>query len=86
MRRIPIHMNDWIAKLDGFLSLNDRDILEHAGKISHQMAKELAETEYDRFHKNSLQLEAKQADEEDFEQLARQVGDKSKMRKTWSRL
>ena len=75
-------MNDWLAKLDGFLSLNDRDILAHAGKISHQMAKELAETEYDRFHTNRLQIEAAQADEEDFEQLARQVGYKSKVRKT----
>ena len=32
-------------KQDGFLSLNDRNILEHAGKISHQMAKEPAERE-----------------------------------------
>lgn len=82
MRRIPMHMNDWLTKLDGFLSLNDRDILEHAGKISHQIAKELAETEYDRFHTNRLQLEAEQADEEDFEQLARQVEDKGKGGKT----
>ena len=80
MRRIPMHMGDWLTKLDGFLSLNDRDILEHAGKISHQIAKELAETEYDRFHTNRLQLEAEQADEEDFEQLARQVEDKGKGR------
>lgn len=78
MRRIPMHMSDWITKLDGFLSLNDRDILEHAGKISHQMAKELAEAEYDRFHRNRLQLEAQQADEEDFDQLARQLEDKGK--------
>lgn len=81
MRRIPMYMGDWLTKLDGFLSLNDRDILEHAGKISHQIAKELAETEYDRFHTNRLQLEAEQADEEDFAQLARQVEDKSKERK-----
>lgn len=81
MRRIPMRMADWIAKLDGFLSLNDRNILEHAGKISHQMAKELAEGEYDRFHRNRLQLEAQQADEEDFEQLARQIEDKSKERR-----
>jgi len=81
MRRIPMHMADWITKLDGFLSLNDRNILEHAGKISHQMAKELAESEYDRFHQNRLQLEAEKADEEDFEQLARQIEDKSKERK-----
>jgi len=81
MRRIPMHMGDWLTKLDGFLSLNDRDILEHAGKISHQIAKELAETEYDRFHTNRLQLEAKQADEEDFEQITQQVEDKDKGRK-----
>ncbi|MBA3006669.1 MAG: virulence RhuM family protein [Proteobacteria bacterium] len=80
MRRIAMHMSDWLTKLDGFLSLNDSDILEHAGKISHQIAKELAETEYDRFHTNRLQLEAKQADEEDFEQLTRQVEDKGKER------
>lgn len=81
MRRIPMHMRDWLAKLDGFLSLNDRDILEHAGAISHQIAKELAETEYDRFHINRLQLEAELDDGEDFEQLSRQVEDKSKEHK-----
>jgi len=69
MRRIPMYMKDWIAKLDGFLSLNDRNILEHAGKISHQMAKELAESEYERFHRDRLQIEARQADEEYFELL-----------------
>jgi len=31
MRRIPMHMTDWINKLDGFLTINDRDILNHAG-------------------------------------------------------
>ncbi|RLB69829.1 MAG: hydroxyacid dehydrogenase [Deltaproteobacteria bacterium] len=81
MRRIAMHMSDWITKLDGFLTLNDRNILEHAGKISHQMAKELAELEYDRFYQNRLELEARQADEEDFDQLARQIKDKSKERK-----
>lgn len=54
MRRIPMYMKDWIAKLDGFLSLNDRDILKNAGKVSHEMAKEQAEKEYDRYHKKTL--------------------------------
>lgn len=81
MRRITMHMTDWITKLDGFLSLNDRNILDHAGKISHLMAKELAEAEYDRFHRNRLQLEAQQADEEDFAALTRQLEDKGKERK-----
>jgi hypothetical protein len=47
LRRIPMYMNDWIEKLHGFLKLNDRDILDHAGKISHQLAIEKAEKEYD---------------------------------------
>lgn len=38
MRRVPMHMADWIEKLNGFLTLNDRDILTHAGRISHEMA------------------------------------------------
>lgn len=49
MRRVPMHMIDWIKKLDGFLSLNDRKILEHAGSISHKMAKETAESEYEKY-------------------------------------
>lgn len=68
--------------MDGFLSLNDRNILEHAGKVSHQMAKELAESEYDRFHRKRLQIEARQADEKDFELLTKQIEDKGRMIKT----
>ncbi len=49
LRRIPMDMKNWIKKLNGFLTLNDRDILNHAGKISHQMAIELAEKEYEKF-------------------------------------
>lgn len=55
MRRVPMHMRDWIAKLNGFLTLNERAILNHAGKISHEMAKELAEMEYGKFHRKQIQ-------------------------------
>lgn len=55
MRRIAMSMNDWITKLDGFLRLNDRDILTHAGKMSHEMAKQQAEQEYEKFHRQRLQ-------------------------------
>jgi hypothetical protein len=44
-----MHMTDWIEKLDAFMNLNERDILTHAGSISHEMARELAEGEYDKF-------------------------------------
>src|SRR5665647_387401 len=50
MRRIPMYMKDWIEKLHGFLKLNDRNILDHAGKISHQLALDKAEKEYDKYH------------------------------------
>lgn len=46
LNRNPMHMADWIAKLDNFLRLSDRDILTHAGKISHEAAKEKAEAEF----------------------------------------
>ena len=50
MRRVPMYMKDWIEKLHGFLQLNDRNILDHAGKISHQLAVEKAEIEYDKYN------------------------------------
>lgn len=70
MRRIVMSMGDWATKLDGFLSLNDRDILNHAGKVSHQMAKQLAEQEYDTYHQQRLQNEVPQENEY-LEQLAK---------------
>lgn len=54
-RRIAMTMQDWIKKLDAFLSINDRDILNHAGKISHELAKQQAEAEYDKFHTQRIQ-------------------------------
>jgi hypothetical protein len=71
MRRIPMHMRDWIAKLDGFLGLNDRDILTHAGKISHELAAKHAETQYDAFHQQRLQEDATRLD--DFERTIRHL-------------
>lgn len=55
MRRIPMHMKDWVEKLDAFLKLNDRNILNHAGKISHQMAMDLADQEYQKFRKQRIE-------------------------------
>jgi hypothetical protein len=48
-RKIPMRMIDWVKKLDGFLQLNDRNILEHAGKISHEMAVGVAEQEFEKY-------------------------------------
>ena len=46
MRLVPMHMAHWIEKLNGFLTLNDRDILTHAGRVLHEMAQATAELEY----------------------------------------
>jgi hypothetical protein len=73
MRRIPMHMTDWIKKLNAFLSLNEREILTHAGKISHEMAKELAEAEYDKF--NRTRILQKDPLEGDFEKTIKQLTD-----------
>jgi hypothetical protein len=71
MRRVPMHMSDWITKLNGFLTLNERAILNHAGKISHEMARELAEAEYEKFHRKQIQ----QADQVggDFDKAIKQL-------------
>jgi hypothetical protein len=49
MQRKSMHMKDWIAKLHGFLELNDREILSHQGKITHQEAEIHALKEYEKY-------------------------------------
>jgi hypothetical protein len=71
MRRIPMHMNDWIEKLNGFLNLNERKILEHAGKISHETAKELAESEYQKFNRKRIRLN--DAQDSDFDRAVKMI-------------
>ncbi|MBP9758702.1 virulence RhuM family protein [Candidatus Dojkabacteria bacterium] len=70
-RRIPMYMKDWIEKLHGFLNINDRKILNHAGKISHELAIETAESEFDKFNKHRIELSDKDIDKlnKDFEKL-----------------
>lgn len=76
MRRIPMYMKDWIEKLHGFLKLNDRNILEHAGSISHQMAMEKAEKEYDTYN-----LVVSKMIESDFDKAIKNLPPQSKKKK-----
>lgn len=48
-RQIPMKMADWVSKLDAFLSFNEYEILTNAGSVSHEVAKSLAENEYEKF-------------------------------------
>ena len=45
----PMYMKNWIQKLDDFLTLSGKALLDHAGKISAEMAKQKADNEYDKF-------------------------------------
>lgn len=67
-RRIPMRMADWITKLDGFLALNDRDISNSAGKISHELAVEHASAEYEKYRQQESA-----AVESDFDRFSRRV-------------
>ncbi len=75
-RRIPMYMNDWIEKLDGFLSLNDREILRDVGKVSHELAINFAENEYEKYRLKTIVNKDKQLD--DFEKTVKNIEYNSK--------
>jgi hypothetical protein len=68
----PMHMRDWISKLDDFLRLSDRNILIHAGKISHALAEEHAYAQFAEFEEQRRQIEASQP-VSDFDQTVEQI-------------
>ena len=49
MRRIPMTMQDWESRLGGFLKLWDREVLQDAGKVSAEIAKTHAESEFEKY-------------------------------------
>ena len=48
-RNIPMTMQDWAGKLSAFLKFNERDILDHPGKVSQEVAKAFAESEFEKY-------------------------------------
>jgi len=69
----PMYMKDWIDRLDALLQLNGREILTHAGKISHQMAVEKSSFEFSKFKEQSQKIEFEQSlkeIEEDIKKLS----------------
>jgi hypothetical protein len=71
LNRQPMYMRDWIGKLDDFLRLSGRDILQHAGKISHEQAARKAELEFEKFHRAQL-AEPSQV-EKDFDEAIKKL-------------
>lgn len=53
MNQKPMYMRDWIERLDGFLEMTGREVLTHAGKISHDTALEKARAEYEAYREKT---------------------------------
>ena len=66
-QQTPMYMKDWISRLDIILSMNGRELLSHAGKISHQLAKDKSELEYQKYKEQYKQTQ-KQASIKELEE------------------
>ena len=61
LQQTPMYMNDWIKRLDAILQLNGRDLLNHAGKISHAMVPDKSEAELEQYRISQKALEKAQS-------------------------
>jgi hypothetical protein len=60
-QRTPMYMADWIQRLDSILQLNGRELLSHAGKISHETALQKSEVEYEKYKIAKKTIEKEQS-------------------------
>lgn len=75
----PMYMKDWVKKLNDILVINEREILEHAGSISHKLAMEIVGKVYDEYKEKQRQIERENSLNElesDLKQLSRRKGKK----------
>ncbi|MBF0464189.1 MAG: virulence RhuM family protein [Nitrospirae bacterium] len=70
--RKPMHMSDWVKKLDAFLEFNEQNILTHAGKVSHELAQEHSEQEFEKFEAERRLVEA-QEQTSDFDRVIEDI-------------
>jgi hypothetical protein len=68
MRRIPMTMQDWEVRLGGFLKLWDREVLQDAGKVTAEIAKAHAESEFEKYR-----IVQDRLFESDFDRLVKQI-------------
>jgi len=60
-QRTPMYMTDWITRLDSILQLNGRELLTHAGKISHEKALEKSGAEFEKYKATEKQIQKEQS-------------------------
>lgn len=71
-RKKPMHMAEWVQRLDAFLQFNERNILSHAGAVSHQLAEEHAHAQFERYEAERRRLGAAQPSS-DFDRAVEEV-------------
>ena len=71
-RKKPMHMAEWVQRLDGFLQFNERNVLSHAGAVSHQLAEAHAHGQFERYDAERRRLEAEQPSS-DFDRVVEEV-------------
>ncbi|HRL70354.1 MAG TPA: RhuM family protein [Flavobacterium sp.] len=70
-QQTPMYMKDWIARLDGILQLNGRELLTHAGKISHDRALKKSANEFEKYKLKQAAIEKEQSLKEIEEDIKR---------------
>ena len=70
-RGIPMTMQDWAVKLNAFLQFNERDLLDHPGKVSAEVARAFAESEFEKYR-----IVQDRLFESDFDRAIKQLPDK----------
>jgi hypothetical protein len=68
-QRTPMYMQDWISRLDSILQLNGRELLHHAGKISHELALQKSSEEYEKY----IEIQRSQQKEESLKELEEDI-------------
>ncbi len=77
LRKIPMTMEDWATRLDAFLDFDDRAVLQDAGSISAHIAKDHAESEFEKYR-----IEQDRLFQSDFDkEITQLLGEKSKKKK-----
>ena len=71
-RKKPMHMTEWVQRLDAFLQFNERNVLTHAGAVSHQLAEAHAHAQFEQYDAERRRLEAEQPSS-DFDQAVVEV-------------
>ncbi|MNE33229.1 hypothetical protein D3C80_1268850 [compost metagenome] len=60
-QQMPMYMKDWTERLDSILQLNGRELLTHAGKISHDMAIKKSNAEFEKYRVTQTEIEKEQS-------------------------